>query len=155
MKKAIEVANVVLVNDAQDILFLQRSQHLKNPGLWCLPGGMVDDGETPRSAAGRELHEETGISEARIKVIDAREFLVHMPEEDVRIHSYLAALVASVTIVLDPAEHTDHRWTAQERVFETDDLLPCVPSMIAATLAPGRVIHDRTITGGVSVALLD
>ncbi len=32
----------------------------RHKGHWELPGGMIDDGETPRAAAVRELFEETG-----------------------------------------------------------------------------------------------
>jgi ADP-ribose pyrophosphatase len=40
-----------------EVLLIQREC-----GAWAIPGGMVDDGETPLAAAYRELHEKTGIT---------------------------------------------------------------------------------------------
>ncbi len=45
-------------------------QRLDNPGpAWQMPQGGIDDGETPRIAALRELGEETGIPAAAVDVV--------------------------------------------------------------------------------------
>jgi ADP-ribose pyrophosphatase YjhB (NUDIX family) len=49
--------NVVLVNDADEILLIRRSDN----GNWAVPGGGIDLGESVRQAAVREAREETGI----------------------------------------------------------------------------------------------
>lgn len=105
----------------------------------------------PRAAAERELHEETGITREQIAITSELRFLVDMPEEEIKIHSYLASLIVDAQAVLDPFEYTDYRWQTQHSVFASNDLLPCVPSMIAATLSPGLMIHDLTIMEGVSL----
>src|SRR5690242_11447732 len=50
-------ANVLVVNDAGDILLIQRSDN----GNWALPGGAMDLGESLVDTAVRETLEETGI----------------------------------------------------------------------------------------------
>jgi 8-oxo-dGTP pyrophosphatase MutT (NUDIX family) len=49
--------NVVVVNDAGDILLIRRSDN----DNWALPGGAIDLGESVSQAAVRETREETGI----------------------------------------------------------------------------------------------
>ncbi len=56
------VAIVVVKSDTGDeacILLTKRPESLRrHAGQWALPGGRLDDGETPEQAALRELHEE-------------------------------------------------------------------------------------------------
>ena len=42
------------------VLLIQRKNH-PFKGYWCTPGGFVDAGEDPHTAAARELEEETGV----------------------------------------------------------------------------------------------
>lgn len=47
----------VVRNDSGDILMIERTDN----GLWAIPGGAQEIGETTREAAIREVHEETGV----------------------------------------------------------------------------------------------
>jgi putative (di)nucleoside polyphosphate hydrolase len=42
------------------------AERIDTPGAWQMPQGGIDKGETPRAAALRELHEETGTDAARV-----------------------------------------------------------------------------------------
>ena len=57
----IPAACVVLIDDRQRLLLVKRKVAPKE-GMWCLPGGFIECGETPEQAAVRELKEETGLS---------------------------------------------------------------------------------------------
>lgn len=55
-------AGVVVRAPSGMILFLKRGPNEKNyADHWCLPGGGIDDGESPKAAAMREVREETGL----------------------------------------------------------------------------------------------
>jgi ADP-ribose pyrophosphatase YjhB (NUDIX family) len=56
----IEAAGGIIINDFQEWLLIKRS------GVWDLPKGKIDKGETVRHAAIREVKEETGIESVSI-----------------------------------------------------------------------------------------
>lgn len=53
-------ADVVLLNESMQVLLVKRKGE-PFAGMWALPGGHVDKGETAERAARRELFEETGV----------------------------------------------------------------------------------------------
>lgn len=64
-----QYADTIIIDDENKILFTVRNKNDDFcPGTYCLPGGHIEDGETPREAARRELMEETGIE------LEAHEF---------------------------------------------------------------------------------
>lgn len=58
MKKIIEVAAAVIVDESQRILVCERPAGKNSAGKWEFPGGKLEAGETPAAALQRELAEE-------------------------------------------------------------------------------------------------
>ena len=54
-------AYVVCLDDTRRILLCRISENIPDKGHWTLPGGGLDFGEAPESAAHREFEEETGL----------------------------------------------------------------------------------------------
>ncbi|WP_214109083.1 NUDIX hydrolase [Acrocarpospora catenulata] len=50
-----------IITDPQDRLLLIKRGHPPGEGLWSIPGGRVEPGETDAEALRREIHEETGL----------------------------------------------------------------------------------------------
>eukprot|EP00659_Diplonema_papillatum_P009033 gene9033-13982_t len=57
-KKYRQCSAVIVFNEASDVLVGERAG---KPGNWQLPQGGVDEGETSREAADREMYEEVGL----------------------------------------------------------------------------------------------
>ena len=63
--------------ESGDALLLEvRSQHVRQPGEVCLPGGRVEPGESVKEAAVREACEELGLTPQQIEVIAELEPLI-------------------------------------------------------------------------------
>ena len=60
----------VIDGEVPEVLYEVRAQKLnRQPGEICFPGGMIEDGETPRECALRETFEEIGIPEEEIEIL--------------------------------------------------------------------------------------
>lgn len=60
--EGIEAAGVLICTPDRRALFLKRGTDGDHPGEWCLPGGVIEDGESPARAASREVREEIGMA---------------------------------------------------------------------------------------------
>ena len=82
MTRTPNAASVALI-DRDKVLLIQRA---RKPyfGMWSLPGGRLEPGETPEQAAQREVMEETGLNCFRLMPIrkmflgDAGQFLLQV-----------------------------------------------------------------------------
>lgn len=57
--------NAVVFNGQREVLLARRTDN----GLWCIPGGHVDLGETLAQACARELYEETGLTAEVVRLV--------------------------------------------------------------------------------------
>lgn len=64
----------VLLFNRNGLIFV--AERIDTPGAWQMPQGGLDEGEAPRSAAMRELAEETGITSAEI-VGESKDWLAY------------------------------------------------------------------------------
>ena len=105
------------------LLLTRRSQSLaKHSGQWALPGGRIDEGESPQEAALRELHEEVGLR------LDAAQVLGRLDDYASRSGFVITPVVvwagAAREIVPNPAEVASvHRVRLAEFMREDGPML--------------------------------
>lgn len=58
----------------------------RSDGLWTLPGGWVDIGESPRQAVEREVTEETGLTVSALKLAAIHDINIHQPGQFYHAH---------------------------------------------------------------------
>jgi 8-oxo-dGTP diphosphatase len=111
-KKYLSIAGVVIRDDQGRYLLVQERQFIAY-GLWNLPAGHVDPGETPQQAAIREAHEETGLD---VELIDREPILVDRVAEKEKIFYAFSARVTGGKLIIPQDELLDAQW------FEIDKI---------------------------------
>jgi 8-oxo-dGTP diphosphatase len=93
------------------VLFIRRSAEAFLGGRWELPGGTVEAGEPPEEAAVREIAEETGLT-VRVTGERTRLSWPDITGRPLQIHARIYDVVEAspTTVILNPSEHSDHRW---------------------------------------------
>jgi 8-oxo-dGTP pyrophosphatase MutT (NUDIX family) len=107
---------IVIVNGRGEVLLLKRSQLSPRPGGLDLPGGGVDDHESPENAIIRETMEELGISIAQPKIIGSWLMDEH---QDPWIMLGFSAHVDDAKVTLS-WEHDEYIWMPLNEVSSTE-----------------------------------
>ena len=98
-----------VIKDGRGRLLLIKRGHVPGAGLWSLPGGRIEPGETDAEALVREMREETGLA------IEAGQLIgtVRRPAQDggiLDIRDYAATVTGGTLRAGDDA--ADARWVA-------------------------------------------
>lgn len=138
-------SDVVLRNEKGEILLLKRStQDDFMPGKWWLPGGKIDPGEDPITAAERELFEESGI-DMKGKLT----FLVKRTPKGCTIHYFEAFIDKPFTAILDNEEHFALQWVSLNDLdnydlLDTKESLLSLPTTIMSEIETLNISQDST-----------
>jgi 8-oxo-dGTP diphosphatase len=117
-----------VVRDELGRILVVRRARPPSEGLWSIPGGRVEPGETLAQAARREVREETGLD------VDVQEILGHVEIPHGDLVYDVADFVATVRGVVPPLaagdDASEARWVTAAELSD----LPTTPQLVS-TLA--------------------
>ena len=125
---------VFFFNNQEHVLLCKR----RDINLWNLPGGRVEDGESPWNAALREVHEEIGVT-AEIERLAG---VYYKPEADEVVFQFVGKILVGTATTSDEVTEISY--------FPTDSLPPNTAPMqverIRQHVADPLVVHFSTQT---------
>lgn len=117
----IEVAAGILSSEGR-VLIAKRSAGAPLGGLWELPGGKVEPGETSEEAVRRELSEELGVAVRVEGLFATSEYLSELAT--IRLSAYRVTLLGGTP---EPTVHEELRWVSPSELEGYDFAPPDVP----------------------------
>jgi 8-oxo-dGTP diphosphatase len=131
----------VVARDDGGRLLLIRRGHPPGEGLWSLPGGRVERGESDAAAVLRELHEETGLRGAVGELID----VVARPGPGEVVYDIYEYAVTDLEGTPRPGDDAaDVRWVNEAELRA----LPTTPGLLEALTGWGVLPDDGRVSGG-------
>jgi len=104
MRRSSIIIPLVEINQVVHVVFEVRSKKLKSqPGDICFPGGKIDENETPKEAALREIFEELGLK--NINIINELDTVVRY--DGIIIHPYVG-IVKNIDEIKISEDEVDH-----------------------------------------------
>ena len=121
------IVHVVVINNKK-ILILKRVKKTYLGGLWDIPGGTLEDGETPKKGAMREVFEETSL-----KLAEAALFYCYSNMDQKKNKQFITLIFIAKSdrknIKTNPKEHSEYFWIKPDEIksYKTVNYLPaCV-----------------------------
>ena len=116
---AVRMVRVVvgaLVRDGRVLLAHRRPDKRAFPGVWDLPGGVVETGESEADALTRELHEELAVQVAADSTSHLCRVTVRPAEEPALLNAWLVREWHGTPTNVAPEEHDDIGWFAEDEL---------------------------------------
>ena len=113
-KKVIQVVAAAIIKDKQ-LLAMQRSEKMTLSGLWELPGGKIEKGESPQLALKREIQEELAAEIVVEEFVNTASYDYDFGQ--VELTTYLSQFLSDTFIM---KEHSQFRWLRAEELFEVE-----------------------------------
>lgn len=111
-----EVVAAALVREGHVLLVHRRPDRRAYPGVWDLPGGHVEAGETELAALTREMHEELGVQMAAGSAIHLCRLDIGRDGESVRLNAWLVDAWQGTPRNAAPDEHDEIGWFRPEEM---------------------------------------
>jgi mutator protein MutT len=108
----IHAAGILFKSPEGRVLLLRRSDEGDMAGTWCVPGGKIEDGETPEKAAVREVYEET-----KYRCGHAGELFARRIKDGVDYTTFLHRVDDEFVPRLNN-EHTAYAWVKPDEVLK-------------------------------------
>lgn len=135
--KPIELAGCVIVDDYGRILLMHRSSGENTH--WELPGGKIENHETPEEAAVRELGEELGVTVRLTGALGSEVF--EQAEQEYRYHWFQAVIDEGQPHIVETEEYDDLDF------FELEDM----PGLALSTNM--LVLYPLIYSGEISLSI--
>lgn len=106
-----QFADAIVMNSQGQILLLLRGNDTSfEPGKWGLPGGHIDQGESPEQAVKRELLEETNLN-----ALECIEVHTKSIDSGGKIHYFQCEVDGDPLIILENSEHYNYMWANKDQ----------------------------------------
>lgn len=123
-----EVVVAALVREGRVLLVHRSPNRHAFPGVWDLPGGHIETGETELAALTREMHEELGVQIATGSAIHLCRLDIGRSGESVRLSAWLVGEWEGTPTNVAPEEHDEIRW------FRPEELPPVAHEPLGSAL---------------------
>jgi 8-oxo-dGTP diphosphatase len=134
--RVIPCVGAVLTDDVGRLLLIKRG-HEPGKGLWSIPGGRIEPGETDQEAVIREVREETGLVVTVGSFIGSVRRPAGQPGTEWEIRDYMAAMTGGWLAAGDDAD--DVMWAAPTDLSG----LPLTAGLLDALLAWKAIEHQQ------------
>lgn len=111
-----EIVTAALVRERRVLLVHRSPTRRAYPGVWDLPGGHIERGETELDALMRELHEELGVQVAPGSATHLCRWDAAGEGESVRLSAWLVGEWQGTPTNVAPDEHDEIRWFHHEEL---------------------------------------
>lgn len=101
----------LIQNDRGEILLALRSQQAKNErGLWEIPGGAVEFGETLEQALKREIREEIGVEIELLKLLHVCDHILPTERQHWVSPTYICRITSGTPTIMEPHKCDQLAW---------------------------------------------
>ena len=109
---------VAVVVRQEKLLVIERSQHVRAPGMYCFPGGAIEEGESEPAAVARELLEELSLVAMPVRLL-----WNSVTPWGVALSWWLAQIDEQLVPLPNPAEVASFHWLSVAEFRQLDRLL--------------------------------